>query len=203
VKPHPNPARPWHQAASRQDLERSRDRHRDDLEAELLRHAEAAALEGAETSVAAARSLGKEDHRDATGELRLGGLETGQRPSRVGAVDEDVTDCRATPAEEGHLAQLLLDDPAELAAQIAVKGEDVVVALVVGQEDIGASRLDLVASLDAHPHEAHLGQAPGPDRATVERDALVDERQRDRQEPPQDGGEKDHRIEHHQRPGDH
>src|SRR5207237_10213949 len=89
----------------------------------------------------------------------------------------------------------------ELAVEEAVEGEDVVVALMVGQDDVGLLRPGVLAPLDAYPDRAQPGETPGPDRAALEGGALADRRDQNGGDAPARRGAQHGRIEDEERPG--
>ena len=81
----------------------------------------------------------------------------------VAAIDDDVVGVPQRPAEDRHLRQLLLGDPAELElGQRSDDREDVEMALVVRHEHVGRVRIErgLVPGADTHARQP--GDSSGP-----------------------------------------
>ena len=149
-----------------EDVEGAVDGEGDDGDANLIGEHEGAALEGGHPASVGAGAFGEDDHGHASLEgfaRLLYGL--GDAGDAVGEVD--LLGLGAGIADEGDLAQVFLHHPLEVVAEVAIDEEDVVVALVVGEEDIALFFLDVLAPLHFHLQQEEPEGALGPELGQV------------------------------------
>ena len=118
------------------------DRERHDGQAGFERQVEAAALERRDAAVPAARAFGEHDERQP---VRRQARRPGEDRSRDRAAcgRRACARCAADASPEtGMLPERLLGDDAQLKRQRPEEDRNVVDALVVGDEDVGAARLE-------------------------------------------------------------
>src|SRR5688572_12689052 len=161
-------------------------------EARLEREIETAPLEASEPSVAASRALWKHDEAEAVrGQSRRPSKDP--RPVRTAAIDQHVPRAPQVPAEKRKVPERLLGDDPELKRQRPEQDRDVVDALVIGDEDVGAiAREPLEAhDLDPDPRRRQNQPRPGP-RAPVRKVAgLLEQARCERQRAEDDRVQRD------------
>lgn len=155
-------ARNWKFLEARQDMEGTVDCQGDDGEVELDRETVGPAFEGAHLAGPCAGALGEDHERHASAQLALGIGHSAAGGGDRGVVDENLPGPAACPADEGYLAQALLHHPAEIVAEIAVDGKNIIGSLVVGDEDIADSRVNVLAPSHRDPNEGEPAEEPRP-----------------------------------------
>ena len=149
------------------DIERAVDGHRHDGQLQLVGQGKGTAAEMAHVACERAAALGEDGEAGAALQGGTGTVVGLLDFLGASLVDEDLMRLRAGIAHEGHLAQLLLHHPLEVAAEIAVDEEDVEGALVVGHEDIALVALEMLTPLDANGDEQHSEDETRPPAAWV------------------------------------
>lgn len=81
--------------------------------------------------------------------------------------------------DNGELAEPDFHHPLEVMVEKAVDGEDVVSALMVGDENVGCFRVDIFPSLDFHAHECEPGAELRPDVRGPVTEEFASENQRE------------------------
>ena len=95
-------------------------------------------------------------------------------------------------AYERNLAKSFFHHPFEVTAKIAVNKENINRALVVGDEDVALTRLEMLATFNVNGEEQNSQHHLRPDSpGIVAKDVGVDEAAEDGDERSQDGGNED------------
>ena len=111
---------------------------------------------------------------------------------RSGFVHENVARFFTSDSDERHLAQCFFHHPFEVTSKIAVNQENINRTLVVGDEDVALTRVEMLATFNVNGEEQNSQHHLRPDSpGIVAKDVGVDEAAEDGDERSQDGGNED------------
>lgn len=148
--------------AARKYLERSVNGDGHEGKANLAGQHEGPFLKRLHLPIIGAGAFGEYSHRRTVLQGFAGILDGLYEPVTAGLIYENEASLGASPSHEGYLSERLLHHPLEGAVEIAGNEEDVEGTLVVGNENVTAAWLYVLASLhlDGEKEEATYPHAP-------------------------------------------
>ena len=161
------PQHPLHVTHTRHDIKRTIYRNGHHVELKVVCKHERATLKHSHVTRKRARSLRKHDQRHAILQCSMGLIVGLANLRRASFVNENVVCSLTSLAHKGHITQLTLHHPLEIAVQITINQEDVKRSLVVCHKDIRPSFLQVFASFHLHWQQKHSDNQSSPPLSRV------------------------------------